>query len=95
MKDISFNCDISGTTDVLVVVENIFCKRVLKKINFKAKAGAHETHEVCWQEDLVEVTKSSNVSVPEMIQLAKLQSYANNDIFVNVVSIIKSFKPSL
>ena len=43
----------------------------------------------------MEVTKSSNVSVPEIIPLNKLQRYANNDIFVNVHSIIKSIKPAL
>ena len=31
----------------------------------------------------------------EIIQLTKLQSYANNDLFVNVVSRIKSFNPEL
>ena len=39
--------------------------------------------------------KSSNVSVPEIIPLTKLQRYANNDIFVNVVSRIKSVKPTI
>ena len=41
------------------------------------------------------VTKSSNVSIPKIIQLTKIQRYANNDLFVNVVSSIKSFKPAL
>ena len=49
-----------------------------------------ERHESCWRKDLAEVTKSSNVSVPEIIQLTKLQMYANNDIFVTVVSRINS-----
>ena len=40
----------------------------------------------------MEVTESSNVSVPENIPLNKLQKYAKNDLFVNVVSIIKSVK---
>ena len=43
----------------------------------------------------MEVTNLSNVSVPEIIPLAKLQKYANNDIFVNVVSRIKSVKSAL
>ena len=43
----------------------------------------------------MEVTKSSNVSVPEIIQMTKIQKYANNDIFVNVVSVINSVKPAL
>ena len=42
----------------------------------------------------MEVTKSSNVSVPEIIPLTKIQKYANNDLFVNFVSIIKSVKSS-
>ena len=43
----------------------------------------------------MEVTKSSNVIVPEIIPLNKLQRYAKNDIFVNVVSRINSVKPRL
>ena len=43
----------------------------------------------------MEVTKSSNVSVQEIIQLNKLQRYANNDLFVNVASINKSVNPAL
>ena len=43
----------------------------------------------------MEVTKSSNVSVPEIIPLNKLQRYANNDIFVSFVSVIKSVKSTL
>ena len=43
----------------------------------------------------VEVTKSSNVSVTEIIPLTKLQKYANNYLFVNLVSIIKSVKSEL
>ena len=46
-------------------------------------------------EYLVEVTKSSNVSVSEIIPLTKLQRYANNDLFVNNVSRIKSVRPEL
>ena len=41
------------------------------------------------------VTKSSNVSVPEIIPLTKLQRYPNNDLFVNVVSRIKSVKSAI
>ena len=44
---------------------------------------------------MLEVTKSSNVSVPEIIPLTKLQKYANNDLFVNFVSRINSFKSEL
>ena len=43
----------------------------------------------------MEVTKSSNVNVTEMIQLTKLQRYAKNDIFVKVLSRIKSVNPEL
>ena len=43
----------------------------------------------------MEVTKSSNVSVPEITPLTKLQKYANNDLFVNVVSRNKSVKSAL
>ena len=32
----------------------------------------------------MEVTKSSNVSVREIIPLTKSQKYADNDLFVNV-----------
>ena len=35
------------------------------------------------------------MSASEIIQLNKLQKYANNDIFVNVVYRIKLVKPSL
>ena len=34
------------------------------KINFKIDIDARETCEVCWMEDCVHVTKSSNVSDP-------------------------------
>ena len=47
------------------------------------------------RKDSAEVTDSSNVSATEIIQLAKLQRYANDDLFVNIVSVIKSVKPSL
>ena len=43
----------------------------------------------------MELTKSSNVSVPEIIPLTKLQKYTNNDIFVSFVSGIKSVKSAL
>ena len=79
----------------MVDVEILFVKIALKTINFKIRTGAMETHELCWRKYLVEVTKSSNVSVTEIIPLTKLQRYANNDIFVNVVSRIKSVKPSI
>ena len=35
------------------------------------------------------------MSVPEIIQLNKLQRYENNDLFVNIVSIIKLVNPDL
>ena len=43
----------------------------------------------------MEVTKPSNVSVSDIIPLTKQQRYANNDLFVNVVSSIKSVKPAI
>ena len=43
----------------------------------------------------MEVKKSSNVSVPEIIPLTKLQRYANNDLFINVFIGINSVKPAL
>ena len=95
VKAISFNAVISGTTAVFVDVVNIFGKRALNKNNFKIKTGARETHELCWRKDSVEVTKSTNVSVPEIIPLTKFQSYANNDLFINVASIIKLVKKEL
>ena len=95
MKAISINEVISGTTAVLFDATNLFDKRSLKKINFKIKTGAQETNEVCSRKDLVELTKSSNVSVTEIVQLTKLQRYSNNDIFLNVVSRINSVKPAL
>ena len=95
MKAVIFNEVISGTTAVFVDVVNIFGKRALNKTNFKIKTGARETHELCWRKDSVEVTKSTNVSVPEIIPLTKFQSYANNDLFINVASIIKLVKKEL
>ena len=38
----------------------------------------------------MEVIKSSDVSDPEIIPLTKPQKYANNDLFVNIVSRVKS-----
>ena len=43
----------------------------------------------------MEVTKSSNVNVPEIIPLTKFQRYAKNDLFVNIVSRIDSVKPAI
>ena len=43
----------------------------------------------------MEVTKSLNASVPEIIPPTKLQKYANNDLFVNVVYVIKSVDSAL
>ena len=95
MKDISFNGGIYGTTAVIVDEDNLFGKRSLKKNIFKIRFGARETHELCWRKDSVEITKSSNVSVPEIIPLTRLQKYTNNDLFVNVVSRINSVKSEL
>ena len=95
VKSISFNGGIYGTTAVLVDAANLFGKRASNKINFKIKTGSQETHEVCWRKYLVEVTKLSNASVTEIIQLTKLQMCENNGIFVNVVSRIKSVKPEI
>ena len=41
------------------------------------------------------VKKSSNVSVSEINELTKLQKYANNDLFVNVVFRINLVKLEL
>ena len=95
MKDTIFNRGISITTSVLVDAANIFGKIALNNKKFKIRTGARETHESCWRKYLVEVKKSSNVSVPEIIPLTKLQKYTNNDLFVNVFSIIKSVKSAL
>ena len=73
VKAIIFNWRIYGTTSVPVDALNIFGKRALKKNRFKIRTGARETHELCWRKDLAEVTKSSNVSVKEIIPLTKLQ----------------------
>ena len=62
VKAISFNGGIDGTTTVLVDSATIFGKRDFKEINFKIKTGEQETHDVCWLEDYLHVTKSSNVS---------------------------------
>ena len=43
----------------------------------------------------MELTNVSSMSVPEIISLNKLQSYANNDLFVNIYSVIKSVKPAI
>ena len=50
----------------------LFGKITLKKINLKIKTRAQETHEVCWREDFLQVTKSSNVSDTEIIHQDKL-----------------------
>ena len=63
VMSVGFNGDISVTAAVLVHAEIIFGKRDLKK-KIIIRTGARETHEVCWRRYLVEVTKSSNVSVP-------------------------------
>ena len=92
VKDISFNGGIYGTTAVLVDEASLFGKRYFKKIHSKIKTEALETHEVCWREYFLQVTKSSIFSDPEIIHQAKLQKYENNDLFVSVVSIFKSVK---
>ena len=95
VKAISFNCGISGTTDVLVDAAALFGKRYLNKINFKIKTGERETHEVCWKEYFVQVTNSSNVCDTENIHQDKLRKYENNDLFISVFSVFKSVKPEL
>ena len=67
----------SVTTDVLVDAENIFCKIVLKKKKFKIRNEAQKTHALFWQKDLVEVTKSSTVSIQETIPQTKQQNMQN------------------
>ena len=74
VKSISFNGGISGRNVVLVDVENIFGNISFNKNRFKIRTGAQETHESCWRKDWVEMTESSNVSVPEM-PLLKLTSF--------------------
>ena len=63
-------------------MENLFGKRALKKSKLIIRTGSRKTHELCWRKDLVEITKSSNVSVPEIIPLTKLQKYEKYDLFV-------------
>ena len=92
---IIFNGDISGNTAVLVDAANIFENRALKKINPKIRTEAAETHEAFWQTDSVQVTKSSNASVPQIIPLNKLQRSAKKYLFVNVVYRIESAKPAI
>ena len=80
---ISFYGGISGTTDVLVDAVNIFGKRALKKRNPKSELE-HKKKELCCHKYLVKVTKSSSLSVLEIIPLTKLPKYTNNDLFLNV-----------
>ena len=58
VKAIIFNGGIYGTTGVIVDVENLFGKRDSDINNLKIRTGAQETHELCWREDLAEVTNS-------------------------------------
>ena len=95
VKTIGFNGGIYDTNDVLVDGANLFGKIALKKKKPKIRTVAQETHELCWRKYLVEVTKSSNANVPEIISLTKLQKYANNDLFVNVISRTNSVKSEL
>ena len=71
MKSIRFNGGIYVANSVLVDVEALFVKISLNKINFNIKTGERETHEVCWREDFVQVTKSSNISDPEFVHQTK------------------------
>ena len=41
----------------------------------------------------MQVTKSSNVSDPEIIHQYKIRKYENNHLFVTVFSVFKSAKP--
>ena len=95
VKDMIFNGGISGTTTVIVDAENLFGKISLTKKKSKNIIGERETHELCWRKDSAELTKSSNVSVPEFFSLNKIQKYANNIQFVNVVFRIKPFTSEL
>ena len=95
VKAISFIGAISGTTDILVDEAALFGKIVLSKINFKIKTGSQETHVVCWREDLVQVTKSSNVSDPEIFCQDEIRKYENNDLFISLNSIFKSVKTAM
>ena len=95
VKYISFNVGISGTTAVIVDAATFFGNISSKKINFTINTGAQETHGVCWREKIVQVTKSSNISDPKIIHQANLRKYENSELFVSVVSIFKSVKPSL
>ena len=95
VKAVSFNGGVFGTTDALVDAANLFGNIHLKKNKFNIRIGVQETHELFWQKYSAEVTKSSNVSIPKNIPLTKLQKYANNDIFANVVSRTKSVKSAL
>ena len=58
VKAIIFNGGIYGTTGVIVDVENLFGKRDSDINNLTIITGAQETHELCWREDLAEVTNS-------------------------------------
>ena len=95
VKAIILNGGISGTPAVHVGAAALFGKRALQKINLKINTEARETHEVCWQEDFVLLTNSSNISDPGIIRQAKLLNDENNDLFFSVVSIFKSVKPAL
>ena len=72
-KSIGFKGGIYGTMNVLVDAANLFGNRYLKN---KIKIGTvvQETHELFWQKDSMEVTKSSNVSVQNIIPLTKIQN---------------------
>ena len=95
MKAISFNGGVFRITAVIVDSVALFVKISINQTNFKIKTGARKTHEVCWREYFVQVTKSSNFSDSEIIHQAKLQKYENNDLFVSVISILKSVKTEM
>ena len=81
---------------LLLLMRKIYLARYSSRKNiFKIRTGSQETHALYWRKYLAEVTKSSNVSVPEIIPLTKIQKDANNDIFAHVVSIIKSVQSAL
>ena len=94
-KDMSFNIGIYDTTDVFVDAVNLFGKIALNNKKSKIITGSQEIHKLCWRKYLVEITKSSNVSVLEIIPLTNLQKYTNKDLFVNFVTRIKSFRSAI
>ena len=80
---------------LFLLMRIISLEREPRRKKIKIRTGSRETHEFFWRKDSVQVTKSSNMSVTEIIPMTKLQKYANNDLFINIVSRIKSIKSAL